>query len=123
MIERAVLFTGSRGWTDVAIAHDAMTSIKRPYHVIVGDAAGWDTIVWSHAAKLELPRLKFNYIGNLGRRGGHVRNDWMLNWLEWFRRRGLSTFVVSGWDGKSTGTAGCVEKAAKRGFDVWRAGK
>lgn len=95
--------------------------MRSPFRSIVGDADGFDTIVWEVGAELGISRLRFKAHWKVyGRKAGHVRNGVMLNWLDFFRRQGLSCFVVAGWDGQSPGTRGCMQAAERRGFDVWR---
>jgi hypothetical protein len=118
---RVVLFTGSRGWQDVDTLIDCASTMRQPWRGIIGDADGLDTLMWEVMAELGIPRMRFKAKWHLyGRKAGHVRNGVMLDWLEHFRRRGLSCFVVAGWDGSSPGTRNCMQAAARRGFDVWR---
>lgn len=118
---RTVLFTGSRGWKDVAMAKDAIDGLQRPFRGIVGDADGFDTIVWELLSKRGLPRLRFKpkwrENGVYHRDAGHARNRLMISWLVTLDPEG---FCMAGWDGKSTGTAGCIKDCEKIGVPVWR---
>jgi hypothetical protein len=114
---RTVLWTGSRGWRDVDTIIDTAMSLRRPYRSIVGDAAGWDSLVWEVLAEYGLPRWRFKpHWKELGRAAGHVRNHLMLDWLQRIDPNG---FVLAGWDGQSPGTKGCMDEAAKRGIVIW----
>lgn len=113
-----MLWTGSRGWQDADTVIDAVTSLRRPFRSIVGDAKGFDEIVWTVLSTFYLPRWRFNACWNeLGLRAGPIRNALMLNCLG---RLDSSGFVIAGWDGESRGTKDCMDKAAKRGVTVWR---
>ena len=112
---RFVVCTGSRGWKDVQMVYDTLSTLRRPFVVVVGDARGWDMIVWHIAAKLKLPRVKFKYIGKLGKAGGHARDAKMLKWA---LARDPMAYVLAGWDGSSPGTKATVAKGQKLGMDI-----
>jgi hypothetical protein len=115
---RTVVWTGSRGWQDTETILDAIVSIKRPFRSIVGDARGWDALVWETLAEFKMPRLQFKAKWNLYRNGaGPKRNALMLDWLQRIDRDG---FVVAGWDGESSGTHDCMMEAELRGIPIWR---
>lgn len=115
---RAVLWTGSRGWRDVQTIIEAVTSIRRPFLSIVGDADGWDTLVWEVLADFSLPRWRFDARWkSYGRAAGHIRNKLMADTLQ---RVSPDGFVVAGWDGKSRGTKGMIDLAEKQKIPVWR---
>jgi len=122
---RIVVFTGSRGWQDGSSVFDAMEGLKRPFIVVVGDAKGYDQIVWEQAGLLRLPRLRFkakwhdNPEIRVGydRFAGHKRNRRMLKWA---KARDSECFVMAGWDGTSTGTKGCMDDAERLGMSIWR---
>jgi hypothetical protein len=115
---RTVLWTGSKGWRDVDSIVDAVTSLRRPFRSIVGDADGFDALVWEVLADYSLPRWQFKaqwkQNGVYVKSAGHQRNRFMLDWL----KRAQGTTVVAGWDGSSPGTKGCMDEARRRGFDV-----
>lgn len=116
---RVVLWTGSRGWRDVDTVIDCVTSIKQPFMSIMGDAEGWDALVWEVLAEFQLPRLCFDAKWKLyGQSAGPVRNLLMLNWLQ---RLSPDGFVFAGWDGHSPGTKNCMKIAKELGIPIWRA--
>jgi hypothetical protein len=118
---RTVVWTGSRGWQDEDIIIDVIVGMKKPFRSIVGDAEGWDELVWAALSAFSLPRWQFKarwqQNGVYVKAAGHQRNRLMLTWLQ---NLDSSGYVIAGWDGKSTGTKGCMDEAAKRGIDVWR---
>lgn len=115
---RTVLWTGSRGWSDVDTIIECVTSLQRPFRSIVGDARGWDALVWEVLAEFSLPRWRFDaQWRQYGKRAGHVRNALMADVL---RRVDPEGFVVAGWDGQSTGTKGMIDLAERRGISVWK---
>lgn len=114
---RLVVCTGSRGWRDVRMVYDTLSTLRRPFVIVVGDAQGWDTIVWAVATRLKIPRVKFKYIGKLGKAGGHARDAKMLKWA---LARDPRCYVLAGWDGSSPGTKGTMQKAEKLGIDIVR---
>lgn len=117
---RTILWTGSRGWRDESIVRHAIEGFPRPFRSIVGDADGFDAIVWSLLSKFSLPRWRFNARWKLYRNGaGPKRNELMIAWLD---HLDPFNFVVAGWDGKSPGTKNCIKQAEEAGIDVWRLG-
>lgn len=114
---RTVVWTGSRGWTDVGTVVDAVNSLRKPFRSIVGGAKGFDSIVEQVLDKQGLFYLRFDaYWERYGKAAGHKRNDLMLDWLLRLDKQGR---LISGWDGSSPGTKGCIEAAIKRGIDHW----
>jgi hypothetical protein len=102
---------------------DALISIRQPFRVIVGDAKdGADPMFWAAAEKLQLPRHRFKARWKtFGRAAGHLRNAWMVVWLEKISNGTEdSCIVLAAWDGKSPGTKDCMDAAKDVGFDVWR---
>jgi len=118
---RTVLFTGSRGWRDAKTIAEAIDSIRQPFRGIVGDADGFDKLVWEALTERSLPRLRFKAKwrenGYYNRGAGHDRNRLMAAWLALLDDSG---FCVAGWDGQSSGTAGCIKEVERLGLDVWR---
>lgn len=112
-----MLWTGSRGWQDEDTVIDAVTSLRRPFRSIVGDARGFDSIVWDVLSGFLLPRWRFDAQWKLyGKPAGHRRNHLMIATL---RRVDPGGLVIAGWDGQSSGTKGCMDAATKRGVPVW----
>ncbi len=117
---RFVVWTGSRGWTDVGLIIDGIVSLRKPFFSIVGDADGFDTLVWECLAEYRFPRVRFKALWErYGRAAGPNRNGVMLDYLQAHDPRG---FVIAGWDGTSRGTKNCINQAEHRGIDVWRLG-
>lgn len=114
---RTVLFTGSRGWSDVDSVIDTLSTQRLPFRGIVGDARGFDSIAWQVLSELGVPRLRYDAKWHLhGSAAGHIRNDIMLEML----LRCQNTIVIAGWDGTSPGTKSMIEKAEAHGVAVWK---
>lgn len=118
---RTVLWTGSRGWQDMGTIVDCIDGLRQPFRSIVGDANGFDKLVWKALERRGLPRLRFRAKWRVGGiyhpAAGHDRNRLMVAWLTLLDSDG---FVVAGWDGESTGTKGCIKECERLGISVWR---
>lgn len=117
---RVFLFTGSRGWRDVRTVENAIDGFRKPFLGIVGDAGGFDSIVWDILTEWRLPRWRFKAKwrtkGYYDHAAGHKRSRLMASWASVL---GDPANCVVGWDGKSPGTKGCVDEAKRLGIDVW----
>ncbi len=124
-----VLVTGSRNWTNadaVAAALDA-ASIEHPGFVLVhGGAVGADRIAGEWAARRGEPAQVFPYPRGMGRRGGPVRNQRMVD---------LGPVLCLAFIGHCTnpscgrpmphgshGASGCADMAEKAGIKTLRYG-
>lgn len=119
---RVIVFTGSRGWRDERIVFDTLSTLRQPFLGIVGDAQGFDSIVWRTLGRLQLPRLCFRARWRehdfYNKAAGHDRNRLMLVWGVRLDPEGC--FVIAGWDGQSPGTKGMIDTAQSIGLDVWK---
>lgn len=99
------------------MVYTALETRARPFAVVVGDARGFDLIVWACCVRLGIPRMRFKYIRKLGRAGDHARDTKMLKWA---LARDPDASVLAGWDGSSPGTKATMDKGEKLGMQVWR---
>lgn len=115
---RCVLWTGSRGWQDINEIVGVAVSLPKPFRSIVGDADGFDALVWQVLTRMQLPRWRYDAKWKqYGRAAGHKRNTLMLDVLQRIDPEG---FVIAGWDGSSRGTKNCIDQAEGRGLSVWK---
>lgn len=116
---KTVVWTGSRGWTDIGIILHCIEGLRKPFFSIVGGADGFDTLAEKALARFRLPRA--TDLADWERDGrwdaGFARNFLMLDRIHCNPEGG---FVVAGWDGRSRGTKHCIDNALSRGIDVVR---
>lgn len=128
-----VVITGDRHWTDEDLIRERLARLPTGTVLIVGKARGADTIAERVGRDLgftiaeekadwqvtpETPGWAIRY--HQGRpydlRAGPLRNDRMLDWLEYK----VDALVIAFHDDleHSSGTKDCVTKARRRGFAV-----
>lgn len=109
-----LLVTGSRKWMDIDAIFDALNQLHRETPIeflIEGGADGADKIAGLWADNHGIAHAKFPYAGYYGKRGGSVRNGWML-------RYGLPEYVIAFPMASSVGTWNMVQQAREAGVPV-----
>lgn len=107
-----VAIIGSRSVTDYSVVLKAIEeSSFEVTEVVSGGAKGVDTLAEKYAGESGLPTKVFlpDYTKH-GKVAPHVRNSEILSYAD---------KVIAIWDGKSRGTGSVIEKARKKGLDVW----
>lgn len=124
---KVVLVTGSRSYPDQAHVYQTLDE-EMPDLVIHGGAKtfkthqfgyqGADYFAGAWCDLHDVPQVKAPYKRALGKRGGPVRNTWMIGVLLMFLTQGHDCTVVA-FPG-NTGTADTMEKARRAGITVRR---
>ncbi len=111
-----VLVTGGRDYVptyrDFCVLRDALWEL-RATSVVHGGARGVDTWAGKSAKTLGFSVAVFPYRGDLGRAGGHARNQEMVDYCASSRPRAACLHLPGG-----TGTADCVRRATEAGLIV-----
>lgn len=105
------IIAGGREFTDYYVLHDCMQDIPWDItEVVSGTARGTDVLGETWGANKRTPVVKFpaNWDKH-GKAAGHIRNAEMADYAD---------ALVAFWDGKSKGTRGMIETAAKKGLYV-----
>lgn len=106
-----MIVCGSRGWTDREHIADRLFDLPVDSTIVHGAARGADRIAEQEAQKLGL--LVEAHPADWkqhGKRAGPIRNQEMA-WLG-------ADLCIAFWDGRSTGTADMMRRAAKSGIPV-----
>ncbi len=113
----AVIVTGGRAYTNVALVNAALDKIK-PDLVLHGDADGADQLAerWCEANSVQYVAYPANWDA-LGKAAGPKRNGDMCDDLLKYRQDGYRIGVVA-FPGNA-GTKSCVEHAERRRIPVW----
>lgn len=105
------IIAGSRTFTDFKLLCISMASVDwEVSEVVSGDARGADKLgeKWGHATHLPVTHFPADW-NRHGRGAGHIRNAEMAKYAD---------ALVAFWDGKSRGTKGMIDYAAKLGLRV-----
>lgn len=111
------LVTGSRLFEDLSLVRKAMVMIANQFdELLVGDARGVDKVAHDEWEKLtnKPSRVFPAEWDKYGRAAGMIRNADMVRLLT----PNSGDRVFGFWDGKSSGTKGCMELAKQRGIPV-----
>lgn len=130
---KVVLVTGGRAYKDRAHVDQVLTD-DAPDLVIHGGAKtmnpgvvynqtefgylGADNFAGLWCDANDVPQLKAPYMRALGKRGGPIRNTWMIELLTMFEQAGHRCSVIAFPGG--SGTDDTVDKALRAGFTVTR---
>lgn len=114
-IKHAVIVTGDRNWRDYDAVGRAMGAFPDGTLFIHGNAVGADQCCDEMASKLGYPRMRCPYFSHLGRAGGPVRNQYMLEMLLALRAAGASVCVLGFHDDieNSRGTKDMLKRAKR----------
>lgn len=119
------LVTGDREWggrDDLRLLHGVLETLPRGSILVCGWARGADRMAADHWSRtVQGPVIGIPYFGWLRRRGGPVRNRFMLYLLQVFVAAGHEVEVLAfhrDLDGRSRGTKDMVEVARGVGFRV-----
>ncbi len=115
----AVLGTGSRYWTDeLAVRHRLSAYDPKTTTLIHGAQRGLDKIFGDVGIELGFTVLPVPYFDELGRSGGTMRNELMIEILAAYRKFRYRTYVEAFPLPDSVGTVRCMESAGRDGFPV-----
>jgi hypothetical protein len=119
-VQRAVLVTGDREWTDEGKVMTALARFGSHTILIHGACRGLDRMAGEVGLRWGMDVRPFPYIGGLGRAGGPARNKQMLDALIELRAKGYETHVIAFHPNlaESKGTAGMVKMARAAGYTV-----
>lgn len=113
-----VLITGSRHWYCRALAERVVSRIRtvrwdEPLVFVHGDAPGVDSAFRDACREIEVPDEPHPADWSLGKKGGPLRNQEMVN-------GGARICLAFSPDlGKSRGTADCARRALRAGIPTW----
>lgn len=115
----AVVGTGSRLWTDeIAVRQRLSVYDPRTTTLIHGAQRGLDRIFGDVGRELGFTVLPVPYIDELGRSGGTMRNELMLELLAVYRKFRYRAYVEAFPLPESVGTVRCIESAHREYFAV-----
>lgn len=112
-----LLVTGSREWHDLGLLNATLDDLHARYGiqgVIHGAAIGADSMAGAWAQAHGVIEMKVPYAGAYGKRGGRIRNQWMVDIVSLFDAPFCVAFPTNG----AGGTWDCVQKAKARGVPV-----
>lgn len=118
MIDRAILVTGDRLWTDIPAIRRKLEPLDIWHSVIIhGCATGADGAASFCANELGIPQIKVPYFSRYGKAGGPKRNELMLQILLGLERDGAKAEVWAFHDdlANSRGTKDMVQRAKRAG--------
>jgi hypothetical protein len=118
MIKHAVIITGDRDWKDMDAVGRRMGAFPEGTLFIHGNATGADFCCDEMATRLGYPKVRMPYFSHLGRAGGPVRNQYMLEILLALQLAGVEVKVLAFHDHieESKGTADMLRRAKKAGI-------
>lgn len=109
-----VVVTGSREWTDQTTLYASLDGLHARHGVEVlyhGAQRGADVMAGRWAQERGVPEVTVPYASAYGKKGGGIRNGWMLD----IARPDL---VVAFPTPESSGTWNCVQQAKDRGLNI-----
>lgn len=109
-----LVVTGSRNWTDKALLVKTLDDIHVRYNVVAllhGGASGADGLAGQWAQQRGVPEIIIPYASFYGKKGGTIRNGWLLDF-------GRPDLVVAFPTEQSVGTWNCVTQAKERGLNI-----
>lgn len=117
MIKNAVIISGDRKWTDMELVGRVMGRFPEGTLFIHGNAAGADLCCDEQASKMGYPRVRMPYFAFLGKAGGPVRNQAMLDILLALYLAGAKITVIGFHDNirESKGTRDMLTRSKKAG--------
>jgi hypothetical protein len=119
-IKKSVIVTGDRNWHDRDAIGRQMGACLPGTLFIHGNAMGADNCCDEEASAMGYPRIRVPYFSHLGRAGGVVRNEYMLQILLGLQALGADIEVMAFHDNitESKGTKDMVKRAKKAGMKV-----
>lgn len=120
MTKEAILVTGGRDYHDHERVRKVIDSYPKGSLVIQGAAGGADDLAGHHAKSAGYGCIDVPYFKHLGRAGGQVRNQVMLDILLGLRTMGYNIHAEAFHAdlSKSRGTKDMVNRCRKVGLEV-----